>query len=388
MEGKFICGMEGEEETEQLGLAELPRHIKKCIFEKLPLESISRSNLVCKEWNYILSSRRFMASLPKSNPWLLLCAQDSCMAYCFSMHKWRKISLSFPPTLIGKNYSDFKFSSEELGLLLIQNHNLRRKDYLSYPLTNEYVCNPLTKDYAEIGSRVFGNVIGIVQGQSGDEPYLVTRFYDSRIPRILVYHYFEDSWRIKFDFQFSEKKDLAILSYRMCACNGVIFFGVRLPMPILGYNIRHAFIKPVRIEALPGHILEEFGNNFNIYPLTMGAYGLSVLVLLQNKDPLKSIIMLELFEDEEDEFIWKWREFATLPSTSLPFQGNYNQCIVVGDYLCFVRQCDKFVEVAAYNLKGGFWQSLPQCYIRYSDIRSFQPKLKVRGCESKFLSSL
>ncbi|GLJ46914.1 hypothetical protein SUGI_0989870 [Cryptomeria japonica] len=374
MEGEFICGAEGEEETEQRALSELPRHIKKCIFEQLSLQSISRSRLVCREWNSILSSRSFVKSLPKYNPWLLLCAQNMkyCMAYCFSTHKWRKISFPFLPTPIRKNLSNYIFSSAELGLLLLKSPDL-------------YVCDPLTKLYAKIEIDMVGTVIGIVQGENG-ESYLVAKmgyFYEFEKFPLRIYHYYQNSWRIKFEF--SEKRHCLINPYTIVACNGVLFFGAQCPI-IVGYNIRDASIRPVRIAALPRHIVEA------ALGIPICVYGLSVLLVVMVKDQLKglTLIILEFFQDDKDELLWQWREFATMPLTSLPhyFKRGYRECVVVGDYLCFISPKGTFIEGAAYNLKDGMWQCLPQCAgIEYPMILSFQPKLMVTGWQSSFCAN-
>ncbi|GLJ46913.1 hypothetical protein SUGI_0989850 [Cryptomeria japonica] len=182
-------------------------------------------------------------------------------------------------------------------------------------------------------------------------------------------------------FEFSEEKDFAIYQCKIVTCNGVLFFSAQLPITIVGYNIRGAFINPVKIAALPRHIVEDD----NVRRLFMGANGLSVLVVVVNKDPSESMIMLELFEDEKDELVWEWREFATRPPMSLPlyFDIVYGDFVVVGDYLCFIRRNGVVAEGVAYNLKDGLWQSLPQCSdVKYFRILSFQPQLKVKGWQS------
>ncbi|GLJ46991.1 hypothetical protein SUGI_0991830 [Cryptomeria japonica] len=337
MEGEFICGV--EEEGEQVGLSKLPRHIKKSIFEKLPLQSISRSRLVCKEWNSILLSHSFISSLPKSNPWLLLYAEKYCMAYCFTTHKWMKISLSSLPT--PKDFRDYTLSSAHLGLLafLLETPDL-------------YICNSLARDYgvaklglfsdwgnyARIESDVIGTVIGIVQGdQSSDEPYLIAKMGPISNVRplcIRVYHYFQDSWSNKLEF--IEEREFSIRPFTMVACNGVLFFEAYRPTGYVGYNIRGAFIKPVRIDELPCHILQYD----KVHKLFMGEYGLSLLLVVMKEGSLNDMIIFEFFEDDKDELVWHWREFATVPPTSLPrcFHRGYEKCVVVGDYLCFIKE--------------------------------------------------
>ncbi|GLJ15276.1 hypothetical protein SUGI_0249970 [Cryptomeria japonica] len=230
MEREFIRAAEGDREERRI--FDLPLITKELVFSKLPVESICRSRVVCKEWNFILSSQRFLSSLPIQNPWLLICGKEMnetwvCMAYCFSAQKWMTLSLSLPPDL------------------------------------------DISGDLSEL---------------------------------------------IPFFFEFEPD--------------------------------------------------------------------------LSSYDPLSSfdtgIVIWELFQDEEDELIWKWKEFARIPPHSLPqyvieylndyfdMHWLYGECACVGEYLCF-----NAAPVFAYNLKCGFWQRLPPHKSHYSNQKmvSFEPKL-------------
>ncbi|GLJ22998.1 hypothetical protein SUGI_0433910 [Cryptomeria japonica] len=98
MEGKLISAVAGD--GEKRGMSDMDDYLKEQIFKKLPLISIFQIRLVCKQWNEILSSPKFLSSLPEQNPWLLIFSKDYCRSYYFSTKKWRAISLSFLPTLL------------------------------------------------------------------------------------------------------------------------------------------------------------------------------------------------------------------------------------------------------------------------------------------------
>jgi hypothetical protein len=83
---------------------ELPKHLKKEILGCLPLEDVHRYRCVCKPWNALLSSNKFInriwAESPiNQQPWLVLSddmPNTPCMAFCFYTRTWKScFSLSF-----------------------------------------------------------------------------------------------------------------------------------------------------------------------------------------------------------------------------------------------------------------------------------------------------
>ena len=89
-----VTAIEGEQP-----ISKPPQETKELIFGKLPFELSCNFRRVCKEWNSILSSQKFLASLPTQNPWLVMYdvgknGNCNCVAYCFLAQKWRELSLS------------------------------------------------------------------------------------------------------------------------------------------------------------------------------------------------------------------------------------------------------------------------------------------------------
>ncbi|XP_057852580.1 F-box/kelch-repeat protein At5g15710-like [Cryptomeria japonica] len=394
MKGESIVAVEGD--ANHCGISKLPQDLKELIFSKLPLESICSSRIICKEWNFILSSVNFLSSVPIQYPWLLICNDQKdkswcCMTYCFSAQKWRTLSLSFLPKPKGGNTRFLRRVG--LGLLHFQ----------EISTSQLFVCNPLMRSYAEIEIDATGKFMHIVQ-RGNREPYLVicSNFGEFSFQ---IYHYFQGSWNIKFQFA-GEMRSSHILCYEMVVCNNVLFWrGPRLRV-IIGFKIQdEGFISPVTLAPLPSEMVEDR----DLLLLSMVSYGSSVLfvfVKLNNQRLDKTyppsfrgihpstveniceldrtqegIIIWELFQDEENELVWKWKEFLRMPPLSLHEYLDedwwYGDCVCVGDYLCFSGLYGgESVKVFAYNLKEGFWQRLPPCKMENRNWRmvSFEPK--------------
>ena len=88
------------------GWNELPEDISQEILALLPVESLCRSRSVCKEWNVLFSSSKFITNRwaeapPNKKPWLFLCRESdegpvNSSAYCFFTRTWKNCSsLSF-----------------------------------------------------------------------------------------------------------------------------------------------------------------------------------------------------------------------------------------------------------------------------------------------------
>ncbi|GLJ39979.1 hypothetical protein SUGI_0817930 [Cryptomeria japonica] len=170
----------------------------------------------------------------------------------------------------------------------------------------------------------------------------------------------------------------------MVECNGVLFWS-KCPIGIVACSIQDDSFIEVRIAEFSfDHIIGD-----NDYRSFMVAYGSLVLVVIVVFDDLlqsANIVILELFQDKEDPLFWKWRLFARISPPSIPqyFEINHGsswqlECACAGDYLCFSSVegivCPK---IAAYNLREGFWQCLPQCPgTNFSKMMSFEPKLIV-----------
>ncbi|XP_057851582.1 F-box/kelch-repeat protein At5g15710-like [Cryptomeria japonica] len=371
-----------ERDGEGSDISKLPQDMKEMVFAKLSFESIYGSRAVCKEWNSILSSYNFLSSLPTQNPWLLIYGKKIdgnryYMAYHFSAQKWMTLPLSFLPNLQRGNVKDLAGWGQ--GLLLFQ----------ETPTPQLFICNPLMRSYAELKIKLTNKFIRIVQGGKKG-PYLVVCPH-SKIFSFKIYHYFQDSWKIKL--QFAAERGSNISGHRlkeMVQCNDALFWMGWSPETIVGYKIKdEGFIKPVTVAPLPPEIVQPRG-----HILSMVSYGKSVLVVgstrrittLQRLGRslwlFRGIVIWELFEDEGDELVWKWKEFARMPQQSIPQHldpTSIGQCVCVGDYLCFSLVWSwKSPPIFAYNLKGGFWQRLPPCTNHYHEqmkMMSFEPKL-------------
>ncbi|GLJ15243.1 hypothetical protein SUGI_0249290 [Cryptomeria japonica] len=380
MELKSVTALERGRDDHDI--SKLGRDMKEMVFAKLSFETICSSRAVCKEWNSILSSHSFL-SLPIQNPWLLICDKKidgnwSCMAYHFSAQKWIPLPLYFLPNLRHHNIRDLSGTGQ--GLLLFR----------ETPTPQLFVCNPLIKSYREIKLDLTDKFIHIVErGNNG--PYLVV-WSHSNLFFFQIYHYFQDSWRIKFQFEGESVSN--ILCREIVECNGVIFWRGISPRTIVGYNIKdEGFIKPVTVAPLPHQM-----DGPDVHILSMVSYGNSVLVvgfttpirplrrtiildrpMFANCPMFVGMVIWELFEDEdeEDELVWKWEEFASMPLPQFLKEGD-QICVCVGDYLCFSSKWGgESATVFAYNLKEGFWHCLPPCNSYYREermIMSFEPK--------------
>ncbi|GLJ15271.1 hypothetical protein SUGI_0249850 [Cryptomeria japonica] len=372
-------------EEEQRGISKLPQYIKELVFTNLSFDSICRSRIVCKEWNSILSSESFLFSLPTQNPWLLICGKKKngnwyCMAYCFSAQKWMTLPLSFLPK---QKRGQFRYLlNAGKGLLLFR----EIPTAFSNPLKR--FCNPFMRSYAEVEIDLTNKYIGIVEGEN-KEPYLVV-WSDYKRFSFQIYHYFQDSWRIKY--QFAGETESHIILDEMVECNGILFWRVvwreSLSSSVIGYKIQdEGFISPITVAPLPPEMFETFSVRvaFMLQPLhflSMISYGSSVLVVGIFKESPARIVIWELFQDEENELVWKWKEFARIPPQSLPQsldeQLEHMECVGVGDYLCFSNRLgeDESGKVFAYNLRQRFWQCLEyDKWMMMKRIVSFEPKL-------------
>ncbi|GLJ15279.1 hypothetical protein SUGI_0250010 [Cryptomeria japonica] len=387
MERASDIAIEGDREDGCI--SKLPQDTKELVFAKLSIQSICVSRVVSREWNSILSSQIFLSSLSIQNPWLLICSKENhennwyCMAYCFSAQKWMTLPLP------NREGGEIRYCpSTAQGLLLFGEICLRRL----------FVCNPLTRSYTEMENDLAARSFHIVQGGNKDL-YLIV-YNSSETLSFKIYHYFQDSRRIKCQFGGEMKSNIFIDIVEMVECNGVLFWMGRLSPTIVGYNIKNeGFIRPVKVAPLPPEMLQDLNMHFPIRHqprssdvLSMVSYGSSVLVVGTYWEPYSlwmiqpvtrvydpnrtGIVIWELFEDEEDELVWKWREFAKIPPWSLHdvMEKEYfwdPKCVCVGDYLCFRGK-----TVFAYNLKARFWQRLPPHEIHCRPkMMSFEPKL-------------
>ncbi|KAK1364262.1 F-box/kelch-repeat protein [Heracleum sosnowskyi] len=113
----------------------LPDDLLELILAYLPIASIFRVGCVCKRWNEIVSSRRFLwnfkHSLPKEPWYYMFTNSDEPIGYAFDplFRKWYSIELPYIET------SNWIFASS-CGLVCFMDNNIR---------SELYVCNPITR---------------------------------------------------------------------------------------------------------------------------------------------------------------------------------------------------------------------------------------------------
>ncbi|GLJ56355.1 hypothetical protein SUGI_1222280 [Cryptomeria japonica] len=263
MERKSITTVEGY--TGQGDISKLPQAMKELIFGKLTFQSIWSSRMVCKEWNFILSSQSFLSSLFIRNLWLLICGQDEyrnwcCMVYCFSAQKWMTLPLFILPNPEREYIRDLSMLSIGQGLLLFRKSS-----------SQLFVCNPLDRSYAEIEIDLTEKFVHIVEGEN-KEPYLVVCSNSPKF-NFQIYHYVEDSWRIKCQFAWETRSRISC--HEMVECNGVLFWKGASPTTIISFKIQdEGFINPVTVAPLPRNVEDMHANDFS-----MVSYGSSILVV-------------------------------------------------------------------------------------------------------------
>uniref|UniRef100_A0A5B6YTT7 F-box domain-containing protein n=1 Tax=Davidia involucrata TaxID=16924 RepID=A0A5B6YTT7_DAVIN len=118
----------------------LPEDILERILAYLPLACIFRACCVCKKWNEIVHSRRFMlniAGIFSQKPWyFMFTSSDEPIGYAYDpvLRKWYGFELPYIETLSW-------FISSSCGLVCIMDNDSR---------TDLCVCNPLSKNYKKI----------------------------------------------------------------------------------------------------------------------------------------------------------------------------------------------------------------------------------------------
>ncbi|GLJ41835.1 hypothetical protein SUGI_0866080 [Cryptomeria japonica] len=375
MEGKLISAVAGD--GEKRGMSDMDDYLKEQIFKKLPLISIFQIRLVCKQWNEILSSPKFLSSLPEQNPWLLIFSKDYCRSYCFSTKKWRGISLSFLPTLPRNGFRVDMLLSTALGLLgFLESPTIHNAGwYEENPKL--YLCNPLMRIYSQTEIKEARKDMYIVQGRSV-KPYLVLTIGRTYKKFLRIYHYCQDAWRIKHEFPVN----LDFCTEEIVECKGFLFWRTSSDAIIDGLSIEVGCTKPVKMAPLPCQLVEDENKRERALFKSIVAYGSSVLlVVLRNEyedeiEPLRMVIW-ELFEDN---LLWKWKELVRMSAHSLPqvFRGDkrIEECITVGDFLCLRIREPYSDEIVAYNLKQRFWQFLRESgRKKCTQMLSFDPKL-------------
>lgn len=118
----------------------LPDDLLERILAFLPIPSLFRAGSVCKKWNGIVSSRRFLwnsSQVPSQKPWyFMFTSTDEPAGYAYDprLRKWFGIEL---PCIETSNW----LKASACGLVCFMDNDSR---------SQIYVCNPITRMYKEI----------------------------------------------------------------------------------------------------------------------------------------------------------------------------------------------------------------------------------------------
>jgi len=354
------------------GWYELPEDTREEILALLPLECLCRSRSVCKDWNALFSSTKFITSRwaeapPNKKPWLFLCKVNSQMgdcsmvssAYCFFTRTWKTgISLSFISEGDEKVKYRAYYSGSSQGLFLVD-----------IPDGRYTVCNPLTQTFLKLPPMSSIKLLltkGIVAWKVGNqETYKVvavglSRRSDAMI--VEIYDSSEKSWAIAGHLP--ENLEKFGLSRGIVFCDG-FFYCITLNraagMGVLGFSIREegtSIFTP----------LPELANGYTMWAKLLTCESRILLAggVGQKRGSslytLKKIIELILWEFQKDSNSSCWKEIARMPpSLREVFQRNSYfdsfECVGVGDCMCFTS--GRCMDVAVYNLSEETWSWLP-----------------------------
>lgn len=112
----------------------LPDDILERILSFLPIASIFRASVVCKRWNEIVNSRRFLwaTKLPQKPWYFMFTCNEAAEGYAYDplLRKWYSLEL---PCIEQSNW----FISSSCGLVCAMDNDSRSR---------VFVCNPITRD--------------------------------------------------------------------------------------------------------------------------------------------------------------------------------------------------------------------------------------------------
>ncbi|GLJ51076.1 hypothetical protein SUGI_1087250 [Cryptomeria japonica] len=352
------------------------------MFSTLPMEFSSRFLIVCKEWNMLLSSCRFMSLLPQRDPWFLLCNETHAVAYCFLTQSWKTISLCFLPRPTTKNlsqgYSRFCTTSGA-GLLLIE---------IAQPQKAYMICNPLTGVYRDIPPAIAKNFIVMAIMDNG-ESYKIVCLPNEETPRsIQIYHCFEMSWGIEVEIPLP-KGDFHVVTI-LCA-KGLLICCLG-EMEFLIWDMESKRSEFVSFPEANLSILGDMIKSWISQLVVCGSTILFVVRYLQFAGNWSTVnfqaIAWELFWEEEKS-IWSWKELTRMPSTmcrqfikpgfsgGMELSGTEGQFVGVGNFLCF-ESGHSNRKLFVYSLSERCWSQirLPRTlrFFRSDLAFSFQPK--------------
>ncbi|GLJ55015.1 hypothetical protein SUGI_1181020 [Cryptomeria japonica] len=200
-----------ERSDEESVWSEFPDHIVEEIFSNLLFEFTLPFRIVCKQWNKLLSSNRFLSSLAESDPWILLCSSTHCMAYCFLTQSWKILSLGFLPSRTTKSLSlgNSRFCSSGAGLLLIE-----------YGWPRKYmICNPITRTCRFIHPVISQSATLSAIMDDGESYKIVGVTHERNHGSLQIYHFSKSSCRIEFELAL-DPRDFPVS--HICCAKGLL----------------------------------------------------------------------------------------------------------------------------------------------------------------------
>jgi hypothetical protein len=372
----------------------LPDDLKHKVLVWLPVECICRFRCVCKEWNALLSSTKFVTSKwgeapSNSLPWLVVQNAQSktpnCLLYCFFTQRWKKsssISLSF----LKEKEIHIDCHGSASGLFLLGN----------FP--RFVVANPLTREFLKlppISSISSVRAVGIMEGEDGSrETYKVVavgRPRDQKGDMVEIYDSSDKSWSIAGRMPEDVWLVRARMGMEMVFCDGAFYCLtiVNGGWGIMGFNIR----KGIFVSAP----LPEMAKKKHIFPflLTCGSRVLVTGGKVKDEEGLLQEVVIWEFEKPKandcssSSSSW-WKEIARMPPSlcedvnrtlydidsamDCPFMS----CIGVGDCACFILNgCIRVMEVVSYSVSEKTWSRLPSCSLDkegYVRVMAFGPR--------------
>lgn len=355
---------------------ELTEDLKKEVLARLPLESLCKFRSVCKQWNVLLSSTKFItgrwAEAPlNSKPWLIVCNEHVippiCLSYCFVTQTWkipRCISLSFltADNAINMSRSGLSYHGSAAGLILAD-----------IPARHTIVCNPLTRKFVHLPpTRYITDVMarGITVDEYSPESYkVVTVGVSGTVKIVEIYDSFHKSW------SFGGKLPWGLVinnrSGGIVFCDGFFYCMTQIPVGVMAFSMRDgaSILEPL---PLPNN---ENKNTVIKWPhlLTCGS---RVLVAggtaVGGGHRLDGVIIWEYQYHKTGSDSSPWKEIARMPESmfSILFDQRrlWIESVGVGNYVClkaFPRNgCGSF-EVVVYNLNSSpeteeSWSWLPK----------------------------
>lgn len=361
---------------------ELAEDTKEDILARLPPECLCRSRAVCKEWNALSTSTKFITNkwaeaLPNKKPWLVLCKENNgrggsvnCWRYCFFTRTWKNISFSFLP----RGDEKVLYIGSAQGLFLVD-----------IPYGINTVCNPLTRTFLELPpmSSIQSLMARGIVGWRVDtqETYKVVAVGLSRpndVLKVEIYDSFNKSWRVVGCLP--ENLTMPVAPQQIVFCDGFFYCMISnrgAGMGVLGFSILEGTftftalpdlvdgIHPrprIRLGPQP-RILFNLGTTINPKLLSCGSRIL--LAASRGRSALTEVFLWEFQNDSSS-----WKEIAKSSCEGI----RSFECVGVEDCVYFADcQCKNF---AVYNLNEDTWSWLPTIDAEYrvQRLMAFKPR--------------